>query len=258
MLALQLMERIDVSKLSSDVEVEKWIKDHRDEMAKELQGSPVVWDEEDRWNCALTKFESRSTVYLSRKACSDTVDRSEAAKLFIHEMTHHLAVTDENLADRIAIRFFQIWENQSRLPWCLDAERRHAIVPTGLAGKWIVDAPLAERLGFTPDHYGVTKLEVVDKRTEIERFPGLYDRCAFMAGEIKITGSRGESTPFPFVLVQLGGNPHLVFIEGQHENGEPDFESFHVMMAPAESGEAQDLLFVGDDHPEPLMPFRRQ
>lgn len=233
---------------------------NRDAVIHELRKSPVSWiDDSARWNCAKTDFHSVAAIELSRTRCAETTrSREEAARLFIHEVTHHLGVTDEAFADRVAIRFFQLWETQLKLPWCSDSERRHAIVPTRLAGAWEVDEPLAVRLGFpSKDFYGIRELSISDDPSQIDQFPGLADKCAYMAGRVTIA-TKSKTGTYPFVLVQLGGNPHLVFLEETRADGRPDFESFHLMMGVAQSGEAADVLFVGDDHPEPMMPFRRK
>lgn len=256
-LAEQIVTRIDVSGLSSNNDVERWILKNRDKVVAELQKSPLIWTDQDRWNCAITQHRAGATIELSLPACaSHTRDRDEAARLLVHEVVHHLGVTDESFADSLAIRFFQLWESQLKLPWCFDSERRHGIVSGRLSGHWIVDEPLATRLGFSVDHYGLREIAITDDPAQLEKFPGLGDRCAYMAGRIRMVTTTGEIMDHPFALVQLGGNPHLVFIEGFRSDGTPDFESFHLMMGIAESGPLHDILFVGDDHPEPLMPFR--
>lgn len=258
-LAEQLALRVDLSKLSNSNEIEAWILKNRDAVINELRNSPIVWiDDSARWNCAKTDFHSGAAIELSRTRCAETTsNREEAAKLFIHEVTHHLGVTDESFADRVAIRFFQLWETQLKLPWCSDSERRNAIAPTRLAGAWEVDEPLSLRLGFPhKDYYefGFRGLIIADDPAQIVQFPGIADKCAYMAGRMTIV-TKSYTETFPYVLVQQGGNPRLVFLEGTRTDGSLDLESFHLMLV-AQADVSADVLLVGDEHP--TMPFRRK
>lgn len=77
-----------------------------------------------------------------------------------------------------------------------------------------------------------------------------------MAGTFDLFLNDIEET-HPFALVELSGNPHIIFWREKDGDMFGDVESFNVMMARAEE-EANDLFFWGGDfNNQPFVAFKR-
>ncbi|MEM6502460.1 MAG: hypothetical protein AAF685_11545 [Cyanobacteria bacterium P01_C01_bin.89] len=121
------------------------------------------------------------------------------------------------------------------------------IVSSRLEGRWEISLFVSSFLGrnlptrtrpiikFTSDN------SIVDQLPQSYRDEILVDRTIYMAGKMAVEGDI-----YPFVLIELQGNPHMIFFEEQ--NGDPfgRAESLNVMLVPGEE-EEQDLLFIGGD-----------
>ena len=127
------------------------------------------------------------------------------------------------------------------------------VVSSRLEGHWRVDAAISDRLGRNRggDLEFKSDSKVVNTIPEkYEKF--LADRTIYMAGTMK----RNE-TRHPFILIQMKGNPHVVYF--RERDGDPlgDAESFNVMLAVAKD-EPNDLLFVGGDfNNQPFTAYER-
>lgn len=120
------------------------------------------------------------------------------------------------------------------------------IVAARLEGKWSREEDLTKRLnesGFSSD-----KIEFKLDPTVAAKIPAKHEeffkkRRVFAAGTMKV-----DDKEFPFVLIALGGNPHIIYF--RESGGDPmgDTESFYVMLATA-TDIAKDLLFIGTDMP---------
>ena len=127
------------------------------------------------------------------------------------------------------------------------------VVASRLVGNWEPDAELTKRLGgnapgtvaFKSDLNVATK--VPDK---YEKF--LKDKQIFLAGTMTL---RGKDQPF--VLIEMKGNPYVVWFREQGGDPFGDAESFNVMMAAAKET-ANDLLFIGGDfNNQPFAAYKR-
>lgn len=127
------------------------------------------------------------------------------------------------------------------------------VVSSRLEGQWEVNAAISTRLGRNRGRAIVFKAEnkVVAKIPE-KYEPFLADKTIYMAGTMTL----GE-TVHPFILIELHGNPHVVYF--RERDGDPlgDAESFNVMLAVAEKT-ANDLLFIGGDfNNQPFTAYER-
>ncbi len=127
------------------------------------------------------------------------------------------------------------------------------VVSSRLEGAWQVHTDITKRLGgdaggaieFKRDHSIVN--QIPEKYAKF-----LADRPLYMAGIMKL-----KKNDYPFILVEVKGNPHIVYF--RERAGEPlgDAESFNVMLAVAKE-KPNDLLFVGGDfNNQPFSAYER-
>ena len=127
------------------------------------------------------------------------------------------------------------------------------VVSTRLEGRWRVNAAINTRLG---QNRGVI-LEFKADSKVVETIPQKYekflaDKTIYMAGTMK-----DNNIIHPFILIELKGNPHVVYF--RERDGAPlgDAESFNVMLAAAKD-QPNDLLFVGGDfNNQPFTAYER-
>jgi len=124
------------------------------------------------------------------------------------------------------------------------------VVASRLIGSWQADAELCERLGSDGQqefgNIGDNVLTFTEDATVAGLIPERFERPLkeyqiYLAG----TMSFGDES-FPFVLLSIRGNPHLLIFREQNGNAFGDSESMNVMLAYAEEP-ANDLLFLGGD-----------
>ncbi len=121
------------------------------------------------------------------------------------------------------------------------------IVAGRIKGEWAPHKKLSKRLMGD----AAAALDNITFRIDTsvaKKIPDKYDeffkgRQVYTAGTLKLRGKE-----YPFVLIALGGCPHVVYF--REKGGEPmgDAESFYVMLAAAKD-KAKDILFVGGDMP---------
>ncbi len=122
------------------------------------------------------------------------------------------------------------------------------VVASRLEGKWVVEPKLTQRLygqpraSFPPGD----EVEFISDPAVAGKFPERYDKALkgkpiYMAGTMKVKGSA-----HPFILIEMNGNPHLVYL--CEKDGDPmgDGESFILMLAVAKN-RTDDLLLTGGD-----------
>ena len=127
------------------------------------------------------------------------------------------------------------------------------VVSSRLEGRWRVNEAISTRLGRNRGE----ALEFHTDDKVVAKIPGKYeeflaDRTIYMAGTLK-----SRENEYPFILIELKGNPHVVFF--RERDGDPlgDAESFNVMFAVAEKT-SNDLLFVGGDfNNQPFTAYER-
>lgn len=130
------------------------------------------------------------------------------------------------------------------------------VTASRLAGNWILHTDLTTRLeGKKPEakvKYKFTSDDNVAPTVPEKYGKFLKDLTIYMSGWMEIT--RGEKTEkYPFILVNLKGNPHVVYFRPREGDAMGDGESFNLMLAPAKA-KPNDLLFIGGDFNN--QPFR--
>lgn len=135
------------------------------------------------------------------------------------------------------------------------------VVASRLVGTWEPDLALAERLGVSPaDRIRFeSDPEIAAKIPERYAKP-LADRQIFLAGTMTRT-TPAEAGPsiqrYPFILLTMEGNPHLVYFRERKGDPMGDAESFNLSVIPAKDT-ANDLLFIGgDSNNQPFAAFHR-
>jgi hypothetical protein len=127
-----------------------------------------------------------------------------------------------------------------------------------LAGAWVPDSELCERLGVKTR---AKRIEFVVDDSFLDAIPAKFDKYLkdkqlFEAGHATWHYESGPKS-FPYLLTTHSGNPILFTF--RERDGEPlgDAEAGFLMVIPAKTHD-QDLLFVGGDHDnEAFRPFRR-
>ena len=130
-----------------------------------------------------------------------------------------------------------------------------SVVAQRLAGTWAMNAALTERLTGKAKH----KVKTVAFRPDAGVAGQVPAALHKKLGRIYLSGWMlfNDKVRFPFLLISLGGNPHVVFFEKRGDDPFGDGESFYVMLAQGRD-QKKDLLFIGGDFPkEPFMAFDR-
>jgi hypothetical protein len=127
------------------------------------------------------------------------------------------------------------------------------VVSSRLEGHWKINAAISTRLGR--NRGGI--LEFKSDRKVVDTIPEKYekflaDSTIYMAGTMK----RNEIV-HPFILIEVKGNPHVVYFRERDGDTLGDAESFNVMLAVAKD-KPNDLLFVGGDfNNQPFTAYER-
>lgn len=83
--------------------VRNWILLNQSELVKDMTVSPFVWIADSNDTCANTPTTRQAEISLSYEACRPLIlDRERAARLLLHEVTHHFGIADENFADWVS------------------------------------------------------------------------------------------------------------------------------------------------------------
>jgi uncharacterized protein YjbI with pentapeptide repeats len=86
---------------------------HSTGLANDITMSPHIWTVDPQVTCAFTEHDLAKPVVLSFETCrQNVVTTIDAATLLIHESTHHLGVSDETMADQIAMALVRGWERR--------------------------------------------------------------------------------------------------------------------------------------------------
>ena len=151
--------------------------------------------------------------------------------------------------------------------WRAEAELRvqpnkENVVASRLAGAWRRHPALTQRLrGLADPPRGETPGAPLTFRSEpavAARVPERYHKFLagkpiFMAGTLTLRGK-----DHPFLLIELHGNPHVVYFRERDGNPMGDAESFNLMLSPAKD-RAKDLLFIGGDfNNQPFDAYERR
>ena len=121
------------------------------------------------------------------------------------------------------------------------------IAASRIEGEWAFHKNLTKRLQGG-DATSLDRLTFRMDSSVANKIPAMYDkffkdRQIYAAGILKM-----KDKEFPFVLIALGGCPHVVYFREKGADPLGDAESFYIMLAAAKD-KAKDLLFVGSDMP---------
>lgn len=144
------------------------------------------------------------------------------------------------------------------MPFCDTAVQKSNNVGVRLEGTWKIDTALTQGLGDTSEP-GISAFQFHKQPDQAKRFPSKAGHCVLASGVLTLSRDGvvyGEG--MPAIVLNLEGNPTLVFLEGVNPDGSNDYESSIVSIALGNKP-ANDLLFFGEDHPlsGPSLAFRR-
>ncbi len=134
------------------------------------------------------------------------------------------------------------------------------VVSGRLEGKWQPQVPLTKRLVGDVFQPSTSTPDDVSFRTEqsvVQTIPEKYEEflketTIYMAGIMT-----RHNKDYPFILIELFGNPHIVYFRERDADPMGDAESFNVMLASAKD-KTNDLLFIGGDFSnEPFSAYQR-
>jgi len=136
------------------------------------------------------------------------------------------------------------------------------VVASRLEGRWHPHIPLTKRLlGERYQSGPTTSSSYISFSAEpsvVQKIPAKYekflkDKTIYMAGIMTLRGKE-----YPFVLIELFGNPHIVYFREREGDPMGDVESFIIMLASA-TDKPNDLLFIGGDFSnEPFRAYERK
>lgn len=134
------------------------------------------------------------------------------------------------------------------------------VVSGRLEGNWQPHIPLTKRL-IGKRYDAATSSGYISFSAEpsvVQKIPAKYekflkDKTIYMAGIMTRWGK-----DYPFILIELVGNPHIVYFREREGDPMGDTESFIVMLASA-TDKPNDLLFIGGDFSnEPFRAYERK
>jgi hypothetical protein len=136
------------------------------------------------------------------------------------------------------------------------------VVAGRLEGRWHPQIPLTKRLlGERYQPEPATSSSYISFSAEpsvVQKIPAKYkkflkDKTIYMAGIMTRWGK-----DYPFILIELFGNPHIVYFREREGDPMGDTESFIVMLASAKD-KPNDLLFIGGDfNNQPFAAYERK
>ena len=138
-------------------------------------------------------------------------------------------------------------------------------IPSGrLAGTWVVDTTLCERLGSGPGPDEIefrvdgSVLAAVPQELaeKLKRFR-IYE-AGLMTSRAAVENAPDQVLTGPYLLVENAGNPHLVWL--RERDGEPlaDAESASIVVIPAAEKRNEIFLMGGDFDNQPFRAWRRK
>jgi|GEM_PF-3187361 len=227
-------------------DVAAWVMSRRQELAQDIRASTLEWTIdpiEDQPTCALTEFRRSAPIKLSLLSCRGISSKEEAAKLLIHEATHHLGNQDETLADRVAVAVFATWGSQlnSDIATCpTPRDKDHPMVQMirDLPGLWHRNREVSDELGIDRDSAEGPRGYVhftQDPRVLAQFQKRPTGHCAFSAGVFKVFNRRGTYEA-PYVAAEVDGRPTLFALPNRR---------FGIQIVRGQTRE-QDLLFLTD------------
>jgi len=227
-------------------EVAGWLMTRRQELANDIRTSPLEWTIdpiEEQPTCAITEFRRAAPVKLSLLSCRGISSKEEAAKLLIHEATHHLGNQDEALADRVAVAAFATWAMQlstdvATCPAPHDKDHPMVQMIRDLPGLWHRNRDISNELGINRESAEGPRGYVhftQDLRVLPEFRKRPIGRCAFSAGILKVANRRGVLEA-PYIAAEVDGRATLFALPNR---------KFGIQIVRGQTRE-QDLLFLTD------------
>ncbi len=111
------------------------------------------------------------------------------------------------------------------------------VVASAIEGKW-KSTKKGYRYTFIPDS---TVLKNISKKW----FEYLKDKTIYYAGYYS-DKKRRQQKKYPFILIGLNGNPHLVYFREMYNDPVGDAESFNLFIVKGKTKD-EDILYVGGD-----------
>ena len=258
--ASNLIRQLKLTANSNDEgsDVIAWLSTHQAKLLEELKQSQIVWTAAPQATCAQTDMSPESPVVLSFNNCFGVSSKEEAAKLLIHEVSHHLGVGNsaeqESFADRLAIAVFDNWASlqQKTIPLCEDENN---VLSSAIFGSWKSDVALTKRLDADASNFDPVSFE---KDLSVINVLKPFGGCAVTAGYFnwsKNEGSRRERQIF--VLTVSRGNPIVRYYHYREVEREWKANFNNVAITRGRNRQ-NDLLFIGGDHlSEPFTAYVR-
>lgn len=273
-MAASIVEAIDDSTFPDDVssETKAWILQNQKAWLADVRETKQIWsDQHGHETCAWTEFRPQAPIQLSFYKCGRVGDVSSIAFILLHESAHHLGIEDEAMADSIAKAAIDAWRHRTltSIPLCTDPNN---ILADRIFGEWEPDMELALRMhGEVPSHLVGGRIKHTKDLSVLKFFPGT-GKCAYTAGWFEADVPAEDNHPAyhgktPFVLVEMNGNPAILFDEHdffeQRAGQNPRLDEIadlhrEFRMFGKGSTPDRDILFVGgDNNNQPLFPFKR-
>lgn len=114
--ALSLIQELRPCAIPKHVpnEVRNWVLSHQQDLVLDLQNTKFEWSVDSNHVCAFTRPTRSAPIDLSYEACRPTIkDKNAAARLLIHEITHHFGITNEDFADWVSYAISNSKESDS-------------------------------------------------------------------------------------------------------------------------------------------------
>ena len=161
----------------------------------------------------------------------------------------------------------RIEESSSKAEESVFCKTKENITASGLIGSWEIDEKSAENNG------SFVKKDFTAKYTEDDSVVDLFlaplkemKKCVYLAGKLEYNlldpedNFKAVSVSSPFVLIDLNGNPTILYDErGQDKNAKviDDLHLSYQMLAKGKTPQ-QDILFIGgDNNNQAMVPFKR-
>jgi hypothetical protein len=246
LLAQNLLPIIDPNMLGPEFNAEqkKWLNENKSQLARDLAQTKLNWTVDERATCAQTEYKPSAEIILAVPNCRGIVTKEEAAKVLIHEATHHLGIQDETFADKIAVLSFAAFEI-NKIKSVPECPQKDPELTNHLAGVWQFDRALTNKIGGLNEPGPRGEIEFTVNRSIAKEFPA-FGRCAFTAGHMRITNPRGGHYLGNYVVAKTMGRPVLVIHRLESVGGSPLGNNLRQFSIDLTIGPENDLLFLGD------------
>jgi hypothetical protein len=226
-----------------DQDVKDWLKNNKNNLAQDLANTKLKWTLDAQPTCAHTNFTSSAEILLALPNCRGIVTKEEAAKILIHEATHHLGIRDESFADKVAVLAFASFE-LSKLKGVPDCPEKDPEITANLVGLWHFDRALSKKLGGEFDGGPRGQIEFTNDPAVARGFPA-FGRCAYISGLVNITRPQRVLNG-KYVVAEFHGRPVLVIHNLESAGGSVIGDGLRQFSIDLTIGAENDLLFLGN------------